>query len=628
MALSPETAQAVQAVSRRLAAMEREIAQLRRGLVRTPQLAYSSLEPGQSVEVRDASGQVRGRIGWQPDGTVALVTEGGNPVGKPTTPVVTPTIAGLRVAWDGKLADPDASLPADFDHMAVHVSTTQDFEPSAATYVGTIRRAGEGGMLPVTPLPYVKHYVRLVPVTTGGVVGVPSDAVGETPLKVTGPDITAGSVTAAHIQSGAVTADKLEALLVLGTRILAGMPEAARVELDQDGLRGYNSNDELVFAVDASGNALFSGTIAGSEIIGSRMIIGSESSGVGHINTVNGNPQIAVTTASNSRAQLRATQDRAEFSAFSDLTDPATPATGFVAEHGQVSFMLNSNNEDQSTPTGYGIATTSYAEIGASSSNTTANDRRIALRAHATGAQMRIYPPEESGKLAAPGLVTGFRQSGSGGPLISLQSPADDTDSGTGRRALLHVQGTGGAIDTGRLVYYAQSHQFWMDVKDNTVQSGDGIVWIRPELSIYADRHIPHITQLSQVPSFNSTGVWVPFSESEWPSINFRTSWSGRVRITITAAGRNTNTNTSTLHIGFSLSGGSNVQPALNRAWQSISKSAGSTSVDSFSKVIYLSLAGNSNYTLVPHWRISSGGPSTAAINTDYANEIVVECLM
>lgn len=235
---------------------------------RRPQLAHSSLEEGQVLEVRGEDGAVRQRIGWLPDGTVGMVTEGGDPVSAPTEPAVEPVIGGLRVTWDGQLAN-DVTIPGDLDHMAVHVSTTSGFTPSADTYQGTIRREGEGGMLPVIPLPYQEHYVVLVPVTTGGVTGTPSTEAAATPLQVEGADLTPGSVTTPILAAGAVTADKLEAILALVTTIVAGVPGAARVELDSDGIRGYNTANELVFAIDSSGNAVFSGDIIGSAITGS-----------------------------------------------------------------------------------------------------------------------------------------------------------------------------------------------------------------------------------------------------------------------------------------------------------------------------------------------------------------------
>ncbi|WP_412759533.1 hypothetical protein, partial [Nocardiopsis tropica] len=245
---------------------------------RTPQLGHSSIDSG-ALEVRSPESGQRMRIGII-DGRVGQTTEGGDPVSAPTAPQVTPSLGGVRVTWGGALAD-GVSIPVDFDHMAVHVSTEPGFTPSAATYVGSIRRAGEGGMLPVVPLPYVPHYVRLVPVTTGGVQGDPSAEVSATPLQTSGIDLEADSIEAVHIKAGAVEADKLEAVLALVTTIIAGIPGAARVEMDQDGLRGYDSENALIFAVDSSGNAVFSGDIVASEITGSRFSLASTSGATG-----------------------------------------------------------------------------------------------------------------------------------------------------------------------------------------------------------------------------------------------------------------------------------------------------------------------------------------------------------
>jgi hypothetical protein len=125
-------------------------------------------------------------------------------------------------------------------------------------------------MLPVTPLPYEAHYTVLTAVNTSGAASGPSTETAATPLKVDGPDLTAGSVTAAAIQAGAVTAEKLEAILQLVTRIVAGDPDGARVELNEDGLRVYNSADQLVIQFNsADGSAVFTGDITGSDITGS-----------------------------------------------------------------------------------------------------------------------------------------------------------------------------------------------------------------------------------------------------------------------------------------------------------------------------------------------------------------------
>ncbi|KPI31348.1 hypothetical protein OV320_2564 [Actinobacteria bacterium OV320] len=251
-------------IGRKLAEME---ARLNR-IERSSRLSHAALD-NTAITVKDSLGTVRGAIGMQPDGTIGLIAVDGPPPGAPTTPVVTPSIGGLRIVWDGTLADGTA-LPADFDHVAVHVSTSPGFTPSAATFVGTITRSGTGGMLPVTPLPYVAHYVVLLAVNSSGIAGPPSAETAATPVQVEGPDLTVGSVTAAAIEAGAITAEKLEAILQLVTRIVAGNPAGARVELNEDGLRVYDGSGVLVIQFNsADGSAVFTGDITGSDITGS-----------------------------------------------------------------------------------------------------------------------------------------------------------------------------------------------------------------------------------------------------------------------------------------------------------------------------------------------------------------------
>ncbi|EFL29396.1 conserved hypothetical protein [Streptomyces himastatinicus ATCC 53653] len=252
-------------LAQEVARLRREVAEIRRG----QRVAHGASIENAALEVRDDAGQVRVTLGVQSDGTVGVVAQNGPPPGALTAPIVTPSIAGLRVTWDGALAD-GSTLPLDFDHAAVHVSTTSGFTPSAATFAGTITSAGSGGMLPVTPLPYAQHYVRLIGVNTSGAEGAPSAETSGTPVQVDGPDLTAGSVTAEAIQAGAVEADKLAAIIALATRILAGNASGARVELNENGLKVYDGSGALKVDLDAAtGDATFTGDITGSNITGS-----------------------------------------------------------------------------------------------------------------------------------------------------------------------------------------------------------------------------------------------------------------------------------------------------------------------------------------------------------------------
>ncbi|WP_330479868.1 hypothetical protein OG301_39335 (plasmid) [Streptomyces platensis] len=266
----------------RFARLERQVQQIAKG----QRIAHGASLENAALEVNDDTGTLRAVIGVQPDGTTGVVAHNGPPPGAPSAPTVSASIAGLRVTWDGTLADGSA-LPADFDHIAVYVSQTSGFDPSTATFAGTITKAGDGGMLPVTPLPYAAHYVRLVGVNTSGIGGDPSAQTAGTPVQVDGPDLTAGSVTAGTIAAGAVEADKLEAILVLATRILAGSPSGARVELNSSGLRAYDAGGNLTVSIDGStGAAAFTGDITGSDITGSTVTGGLLQTGSSGARTV------------------------------------------------------------------------------------------------------------------------------------------------------------------------------------------------------------------------------------------------------------------------------------------------------------------------------------------------------
>lgn len=649
--MDAQTQQVLADFSQEIRRLRGQVDSLQRA-ARTPQLAHSSLEEGQAIETRSEDGTTRQLIGWLPDGTVGMITEGGNPVSAPTAPTVTPSLGGLRVTWDGALSG-ELALPGDFDHMAVHVSTASGFVPSAATYVGSIRRAGEGGMLPVVPLPYVEHYVRLVPVTTGGVQGVPSAEVAATPLQVDGADLTAGSVTAPIIAGGAVTADKLEAILVLASTIVAGIPGAARVELDQDGLRGYDSENTLVFAVDATGNAVFSGDITASEITGSRFLMG-QGDATGAIEEVSNGVHARVRSGT-MQASLGAINNvdnnaQANFVAVSDQGNPSTPMASFGAFPGSVLFGLDSSSTSaDGLPAVRGVAVPTSAQLTLwSQLNNTDHPYQVLYAAPgqsggqwtaATGSQIHIraLPDHASIVLSAP-QATDPDDAQSPGYIFtqrydddiaaaSMQGPVWEEGSGPerGLRAMLHLEGARPDRTYTGASYSAARHTFQQQYNMNTDSrdTGDGVVDVRDTHSILAPRHEPIRSDMVANPSFGTTGGFVDFTSGQFPPIPFKTGWSGKVRVTITAAGWNSNTTGSQIDLGFSLSGASSVPAARTRSWV-----ATAATMQHSSRVLHLNLVGNADYTLTPAWRITSGSAATAQYSLSFENSIVVEPLM
>ena len=416
-------------IGTQLALLEKRLAKVER----SSRLSSASLDDA-AILVRDSAGTLRATVGVQDDGTAGIVAVNGPPPGAPTAPLVTPSIAGLRVTWDGKLAD-GSPLPADFDHIAVYVSDTSGADPSTATFAGAITRAGDGGMLPVTPLPYAMHYVRLVAVNTSGIGGAPSSETAGTPVQVDGPDLSAGSVTAGAIAAGAVEADKLEAILVLATRILAGSPSGARVELNSSGLRAYDGAGNLTVSIDAgTGGAAFTGAITGSTVSGSTVtggVLQTNTSGSRVVITpsppagvasrpsallysgVTGEVYPAVlnsgpSTLDSSQAVTNlaapvTSQDSSSNYTYSAIS-LSSPRPGFSPGR----FQLSSNNPTTTSEIGYTV-------IDAQSASTTAGSSSITLLAkdgNSTSKQSSLLVTGDHINLVANGATSTFNSTG------------------------------------------------------------------------------------------------------------------------------------------------------------------------------------------------------------------------
>lgn len=186
-------------------------------LERSNQLNNASIEGG-SLDIYDDEGTLKGSVGVQPDGGVALVPVNTTPPPTPTPPVIESKLAGLTVGWDGAWTDA-AEAPSDFSLVQVHLGTTETFEPSVITQVGTIT-APLGGTVTVGTEGYTSVWVRLVAANTAAVTGPPSTAVEGKPRQAVSEDLVDGMVTDVKLAQNAVTAAKI-ALGAVGSTALA-----------------------------------------------------------------------------------------------------------------------------------------------------------------------------------------------------------------------------------------------------------------------------------------------------------------------------------------------------------------------------------------------------------------------
>ncbi|MER6109391.1 hypothetical protein [Streptomyces hirsutus] len=194
--------------TRQFAAYFKDLEDRLAALERASQLSHASIEGG-SLDIYDGDGSLKGSIGIQPDGGVALVPDPENtePPPTPTAPIVAPALAGLLIAWDGAWSDA-VEQPSDFALVQVHVGTTQAFTPDVSTQVATIT-APLGGSVTVHVEGYEPVWVRLVAQNTAVLTGLPSEAVEGRPRQAVPQDLIDGIVTDVKLAENAVTKAKI-----------------------------------------------------------------------------------------------------------------------------------------------------------------------------------------------------------------------------------------------------------------------------------------------------------------------------------------------------------------------------------------------------------------------------------
>lgn len=153
-------------LGRELATIERRLS----ALERARSLANSSLDDAH-LPVYDTDGTLRQRIGKQTDGTYTVTDENAAPPPvAPAAPGVEGRAGLLVVTSYGTTAD-GSDWPKDFARLAVHVSATSGFTPTAATKVAEF--TAHGGSVAVA-LNAGTYYAVIVAVNTSGAQSAPS----------------------------------------------------------------------------------------------------------------------------------------------------------------------------------------------------------------------------------------------------------------------------------------------------------------------------------------------------------------------------------------------------------------------------------------------------------------------
>lgn len=236
--------------------------------------SWSSIPAGTEVRVR-----VRAEDKWGNPSEWSLVQniESGadvTPPPVPSAPVVDNYLGLLRAYWDGKFLNNQAR-PTDFSRIDVHVSSTNNFTPTAATLAGPLSASGSVFI----EAPYgERRYVRFVAYdATGNASGasVIGDGVSS---QVVSDDVFDGAIGSAKLADLAVITAKIADLAVNDAKIgslsvgklTAGIMNAEvtisgrlataltgkRVEMNGIGFQGWDSNGNQTISLDGVDNLM------------------------------------------------------------------------------------------------------------------------------------------------------------------------------------------------------------------------------------------------------------------------------------------------------------------------------------------------------------------------------------
>lgn len=277
---------AIQQLAAQLNRLEREV----RAQATTPQLAYSSIEDGGSIDSNADDGTTMAQYGGQFDGSFMAASLVGPVPPVPSLPIMTAGAGTLTIRWDGLFTDAEFA-PMDFSRVELHASTIEGFDAlSAVTLLGTIEspRGGEA----VFVLPMLLHHVRFVTRSLAGIASAPSAEASGTPESVvTDAELAVinASVTAAQVAADAagVAANNI-----------------GPTQITNDAIRSQHILAEEVVAGKLAVDAVLAGNIKAGEITAGKMAAGTITAASGVIGSIDASK---ITVGQIQAAQLSAT---------------------------------------------------------------------------------------------------------------------------------------------------------------------------------------------------------------------------------------------------------------------------------------------------------------------------------
>lgn len=191
------------------------------------------------------------------------------PVEQPSAPAVSPFLfAGLLITWDG-LANGGTAIDNDIRHVEVHVSTVNNFVPSAGTLKDRIDIGG-GSTVVGELTPGTTYYVRFKSVDWAGNPGPVGPQTTGVPDAVGTADLGNGAVTDAKLTS--VSATKITAGTMSAVVTLSGEFRTAasgqRVVTNAAGIKMYDSSGNVQVSLPSDGTQASFNGVLGAMIVG------------------------------------------------------------------------------------------------------------------------------------------------------------------------------------------------------------------------------------------------------------------------------------------------------------------------------------------------------------------------